>query len=71
MKWIGIISIDMELEKYNEKTGEWEEITLDDKELKDKETIMEVYDTLMAELEIKEVMELMEEGNEINDDGTI
>ena len=61
----------MELEKYNEKTGEWEEITLDDKELKDKETIMEVYDTLMAELEIKEVMELMEEGNEINDDGTI
>ena len=61
----------MELEKYNEKTGEWEEITLDDKELKDKETIMEVYDTLMAELEIQEVMELMEEGNEINDDGTI
>ena len=61
----------MELEKYNEKTGEWEEITLDDKELKDKETIMEVYDTLMAELEIKEVMELMEEGSEINDDGTI
>ena len=61
----------MELEKYNEKTGEWEEITLDDTELKDKDTIMEVYDTLMAELEIKEVMELMEEGNEINDDGTI
>ena len=29
----------MELEKYNEKTGEWEEITLDDKELKDKETM--------------------------------
>ena len=61
----------MELEKYNEKTGEWEEITLDNTELKDKETIMEVYDTLMAELEIQEVMELMEEGNEINDDGTI
>ena len=61
----------MELEKYNEKTGEWEEITLDDTELKDKDTIMEVYDTLMAELEIQEVMELMEEGNEINDDGTI
>ena len=61
----------MELEKYNEKTGEWEEITLDNTELKDKDTIMEVYDTLMAELEIKEVMELMEEGNEINDDGTI
>ena len=61
----------MELEKYNEKTGEWEEITLDDKELKDKETIMEVYDTMMAELEIQEVMELMEEGREIKDDGTI
>ena len=61
----------MELEKYNEKTGEWEEITLDNTELKDKDTIMEVYDTLMAELEIQEVMELMEEGNEINDDGTI
>ena len=61
----------MELEKYNEKTGEWEEISFNDKELKDKETIMEVYDTLMAELEIQEVMELMEEGNEINDDGTI
>ena len=61
----------MELEKYNEETKEWEKISLDDKELKDKDTIMEVYDTLMAELEIKEVMELMEEGNEINDDGTI
>ena len=51
----------MELEKYNEKTGEWEEVNLDDKELKDKDTIMEVYDTLMAELEIQEVMEVMEE----------
>jgi|TARA_R100000030_G_C3153332_1_gene98842 DNA repair ATPase RecN len=61
----------MELEKFNKDTGEWEEITLDDKELKDKETIMEVYDTMMAELEIQEVMELMEEGREIKDDGTI
>ena len=32
---------------------------------------MEVYDTMMAELEIQEVMELMEEGREIKDDGTI
>ena len=54
----------MDLEKFNEETGEWEEITLDDKELKDKETIMEVYDTLMAELEIQEVMDLMEEREE-------
>ena len=61
----------MELEKYNEKTGEWEEITLDDEELKDKETIMEVYDTMMAELEILEIQELMEQGNKIKDDGTI
>ena len=61
----------MELEKFNKDTGEWEEITLEDKELKDKETIMEVYDTMMAELEIQEVMELMEEGREIKDDGTI
>ena len=51
----------MELEKYNEKTGEWEEVNLNDKELKDKETIMEVYDMLMAELEIQEVMGEMEE----------
>ena len=51
----------MELEKYNEKTGEWEEVNLNDKELKDKETIMEVYDALMAELEIQERMEVMEE----------
>ena len=61
----------MDLEKYNEKTGEWEEITLDDEELKDKETIMEVYDTMMAELEILEIQELMEQGNKIKDDGTI
>lgn len=61
----------MELEKYNEKTGEWEEITLDDTELKDKDTIMEVYDTMMAELEILEIQELMEQGNKIKDDGTI
>ena len=61
----------MDLEKYNEKTGEWEEITLDDTELKDKETIMEVYDTMMAELEILEIQELMEQGNKIKDDGTI
>ena len=61
----------MDLEKYNEKTGEWEEITLDDEELKDKDTIMEVYDTMMAELEILEIQELMEQGNKIKDDGTI
>ena len=53
----------MELEKYNEETKEWEKVSIDDKELKDKETIMEVYDTLMAELEIQEVMELMKEQN--------
>ena len=46
----------MELEKYNEKTGEWELISLDDKDLKDKDTIMEVYESLMAELEINEVI---------------
>jgi len=61
----------MELEKFNELTGEWEEITLDDKDLRDKDTIMEVYDTMMAELEILEIQELMEQGNEINDDGMI
>jgi len=61
----------MELEKFNELTGEWEEITLDDTDLKDKDTIMEVYDTMMAELEILEIQELMEQGNEINDDGMI
>ena len=61
----------MELEKYNEETKEWERVSIDDKELKDKDTIMEVYDTMMAELEIQEVMELMEEGKEIQDDGTI
>lgn len=53
----------MELEKYNEETKEWEKVSLDDTELKDKDTIMEVYDTLMAELEIQEVMDLMEEQN--------
>ena len=56
----------MELEKFNEDTGEWEEVSLDDKELKDKDTIMEVYDALMAELEIQEVMELMEENDEFS-----
>ena len=56
----------MELEKFNEDTGEWEEISLDDKELKDKETIMEVYDALMAELEIQEVMSEMEENDEFS-----
>ena len=56
----------MELEKYNAKTGEWEEVNLNDKELKDKETIMEVYDALMAELEIQEVMSEMEENNELS-----
>ena len=61
----------MELEKFNELTGEWEEITLDDTDLRDKDTIMEVYDTMMAELEILEIQELMEQGNEINDDGMI
>ena len=53
----------MELEKFNKDTGEWEEVNLDDKELKDKDTIMEVYDTLMAELEIQEVIDLMKEQN--------
>ena len=61
----------MELEKLNPRTGEWERVSIDDKELKDKETIMEVYDTMMAELEIKEVMELMEKGRKIKNDGTI
>ena len=56
----------MELEKYNEKTGEWEEVNLNDKELKDKETIMEVYDALMAELEIQEVMSEMEQNDELS-----
>ena len=56
----------MELEKFNKDTGEWEEVNLNDKELKDKETIMEVYDTLMAELEIQERMDLMEENNELS-----
>ena len=54
----------MELEKLNPRTGEWERVSIDDKELKDKETIMEVYDTLMAELEILEIQELMEQRNE-------
>ena len=56
----------MELEKFNEDTGEWEEISLDDKELKDKDTIIEVYDALMAELEIQEVMSEMEENDEFS-----
>ena len=56
----------MELEKFNKDTGEWEEVSLDDKELKDKETIMEVYDTLMAELEIQEVMSEMEQNGELS-----
>ena len=51
----------MELEKFNKVTGEWEEVNLDDKELKDKDTIMEVYDALMAELEIQEVMSEMDD----------
>ena len=56
----------MELEKFNKDTGEWEEVSLDDKELKDKETIMEVYDALMAELEIQEVMSEMEQNDELS-----
>ena len=51
----------MELERFNKDTGEWEEVDFNDKELKDKDTIMEVYDALMAELEIQEVMSEMEE----------
>ena len=56
----------MELEKFNKDTGEWEEVNLDDKELKDKDTIMEVYDALMAELEIQEVMSEMDENDELS-----
>ena len=55
----------MELEKFNKDTGEWERISLDDKDLKDKEGIMEVYDTMMAELEIQEVMDCMKESREV------
>ena len=50
----------MELEKLNKDTGEWEEVSLDDKES------IEVYDTLMAELEIREVMDSMVENNELS-----
>ena len=56
----------MELEKFNKVTGEWEEVNLNDKELKDKDTIMEVYDALMAELEIQEVMSEMEQNDELS-----
>ena len=55
----------MELEKLNPKTGEWEEVHLDDKD-QDKDEIIEVMDMLQAELEIREVMDSMERNDELS-----
>ena len=45
----------MELERYNEETKEWEVV-----EVKDTET-QTIYDTMLAEMEIQEIMDLMKE----------
>ena len=47
----------MELERYNEKTKEWEVV-----EVKDTETQL-IYDTMLAEMEVQEIMDLMKEKN--------
>lgn len=53
MNWIGIISISMVIEQLDKLTGEWIEI-----EVKDEETQL-IYDTMVAEMEIQEVMDWM------------
>jgi len=53
MKSIGIISISMVIEQLDKLTGEWIEI-----EVKDEETQL-IYDTMVAEMEIQEVMDWM------------
>jgi hypothetical protein len=47
----------MELERYNEETDTWDIV-----EVQDEETQL-IYDTMLAEMEVQEVMELMEEQN--------
>jgi hypothetical protein len=47
----------MELERYNEETHTWDIV-----EVQDEETQL-IYDTMLAEMEVQEVMELMEEQN--------
>ena len=47
----------MELERYNEETKEWEVV-----EVKDAETQL-IYDTMLAEMEVQEIMDLMKEKN--------
>ena len=45
----------MELEQYNPDTDSWERV-----EVKDEETQI-IYDTMLAEMEIQEVIDLMKE----------
>ena len=45
----------MELERYNEEMDTWEVV-----EVKDEETQI-IYDTMIAEMEIQEIMDLMKE----------
>ena len=48
----------MELERYNEEMDTWEVV-----EVKDEET-QTIYDTMIAEMEIQEIMDLMKENND-------
>ena len=45
----------MELERYNEEMDTWEVV-----EVKDEETQL-IYDTMLAEMEVQEIMDLMKE----------
>ena len=48
----------MELERYNKETKEWEVV-----EVKDTET-QTIYDTMLAEIEIQEIINIMKENND-------
>ena len=48
----------MELEKYNEETKEWDIV-----EVKDEETQL-IYDTMLAEMEVQEIINIMKENND-------
>ena len=54
----------MEIEQYNPDTDSWDVVEVNDEETQT------IYDTMLAEMEIQEVIELMTEGKEIHD-GTI
>ena len=48
----------MELEKYNEETNTWDKV-----EVKDEETQL-IYDTMIAEIQVQEVLNILKENKE-------